>query len=134
MGASGGLASLGSGGNPLFSMGANQALTFLREVDCINMRRRTRMMELTRELVGGSLIGARVAVVRKGQQPVWRRVHTDSGYLSAQDVRVHFGLGDQAALVGVLVDWPDHTQERFEGIKADRIVTLRQGSGKRLLP
>jgi hypothetical protein len=77
-------------------------------------------------------IGARVAVVRKGQQPVWRRVQTDSSYLSAQDVRVPFGLGDQSAVESVLVNWPDHTQERFEGIQADRIVTLRQGSGRRL--
>jgi UDPglucose 6-dehydrogenase len=44
-------------------LGASQALTFLREVDSVNMRRRTRMMELTREMVGGSLIGARVAVL-----------------------------------------------------------------------
>ena len=44
-------------------LGANQALTFLREVDSINMRRRTWMMELTRQIAGGSLIGARVAVL-----------------------------------------------------------------------
>ena len=50
-------------------LGANQALTFLREVDCINMRRRTWMMELTRELVGGSLIGARVAVLGAAFKP-----------------------------------------------------------------
>src|SRR5271167_2551800 len=35
-------------------LGANQALTFLSEVDSINMRRRTWMMELTRQVVGGS--------------------------------------------------------------------------------
>ena len=50
-------------------LGADQALTFLREVDAINMRRRTRMMELTRELVGGSLIGARVAVLGAAFKP-----------------------------------------------------------------
>ena len=50
-------------------LGANQALTFLREVDSINMRRRTRMMELTREVVGGSLIGARVAVLGAAFKP-----------------------------------------------------------------
>jgi hypothetical protein len=72
-------------------------------------------------------------VVRKGQQPVWRRAHTDSSYLSVHDGRVHFGLGDQPAFDSVLVEWPDHTQERFEGITADRIITLRQGSGKPLL-
>jgi UDPglucose 6-dehydrogenase len=50
-------------------LGANQALTFLREVDSINMRRRTRMMELTREVVGGSLIGTRIAVLGAAFKP-----------------------------------------------------------------
>ncbi|WNG90226.1 UDP-glucose/GDP-mannose dehydrogenase family protein [Mycobacterium sp. ITM-2016-00317] len=50
-------------------LGANQALTFLREVDSINMRRRTRMMELTREVVGGSLIGTTVAVLGAAFKP-----------------------------------------------------------------
>ena len=50
-------------------LGASQALTFLREVDSINMRRRTRMMELAREVVGGSLIGARVAVLGAAFKP-----------------------------------------------------------------
>ena len=50
-------------------LGANQALTFLREVDSINMRRRTRMVELTREVVGGSLIGVRVAVLGAAFKP-----------------------------------------------------------------
>jgi UDPglucose 6-dehydrogenase len=50
-------------------LGASQALTFLREVDSINMRRRGRMMELTREVVGGSLIGARVAVLGAAFKP-----------------------------------------------------------------
>ena len=50
-------------------LGANQALTFLREVDSINMRRRTRMMEITREVAGGSLIGTRVAVLGAAFKP-----------------------------------------------------------------
>jgi len=73
--------------------------------------------------------GARVAVVRKGQDDLWRRVHTDSSYLSASDVRVHFGLGDRAEVEAVLVVWPNGTKERFTNVKADRIVTLRQGTG-----
>ncbi|MFJ8233186.1 UDP-glucose dehydrogenase family protein [Streptomyces sp. NPDC094448] len=44
-------------------LGADQALTFLREVDSINMRRRTHMVELAREAVGGSFLGKRVAVL-----------------------------------------------------------------------
>lgn len=44
-------------------LGADQALTFLREVDSINMRRRGHMVELARESVGGSFLGKRVAVL-----------------------------------------------------------------------
>src|SRR6185312_6470027 len=44
-------------------LGADQALTFLREVDAINMRRRSKVVERTRELCGGSLIGKRVTVL-----------------------------------------------------------------------
>jgi hypothetical protein len=76
-------------------------------------------------------IGARVAVIRNGQDTLWRNVHTDSSYLSSNDPRVHFGLGDHAEIQAVLVEWPDRSKERFEGIRADRIVTLRRGSGKR---
>ncbi|NLU61711.1 UDP-glucose/GDP-mannose dehydrogenase family protein [Rhodococcus sp. HNM0563] len=50
-------------------LGADQALTFLREVDAINMRRRTRMVELTREALGGSLLGASVAVLGAAFKP-----------------------------------------------------------------
>ncbi|EST26371.1 UDP-glucose dehydrogenase family protein [Streptomyces roseochromogenus] len=45
-------------------LGADQALTFLREIDSINMRRRGAMVEMTREaLGGGSFLGKRVAVL-----------------------------------------------------------------------
>lgn len=50
-------------------LGADQALTFLREVDNINMRRRTRMVELAREACGNSLLGARVAVLGAAFKP-----------------------------------------------------------------
>ncbi|WFB09129.1 UDP-glucose/GDP-mannose dehydrogenase family protein [Streptomyces sp. LX-29] len=44
-------------------LGVDQALTFLREVDSINMRRRGQMVELAREAVGGSFLGTTVAVL-----------------------------------------------------------------------
>jgi UDPglucose 6-dehydrogenase len=50
-------------------LGANQALTFLREVDSINMRRRTRMVEIARDACGGSFIGARVSVLGTAFKP-----------------------------------------------------------------
>lgn len=50
-------------------LGANHALTFLREVDSINMRRRTRMVELATTACGGSLLGANVAVLGAAFKP-----------------------------------------------------------------
>lgn len=50
-------------------LGADQALTFLREVDAINMRRRTRVVELARELCGGSLLGQRITVLGAAFKP-----------------------------------------------------------------
>ncbi|MEZ7129254.1 UDP-glucose/GDP-mannose dehydrogenase family protein [Nonomuraea sp. AD125B] len=50
-------------------LGADQALTFLREVDAINMRRRARMVDLARELAGGSFHGCVVGVLGAAFKP-----------------------------------------------------------------
>jgi UDPglucose 6-dehydrogenase len=51
-------------------LGADQALTFLREVDSINMRRRAHMVELAREACGGSgFLGRRIAVLGAAFKP-----------------------------------------------------------------
>lgn len=49
-------------------LGAGNALTFLREVDTINMRRRTRMVELARQACH-SFIGTRVAILGTAFKP-----------------------------------------------------------------
>ncbi|MGE2735314.1 UDP-glucose dehydrogenase family protein [Mycolicibacterium vaccae] len=50
-------------------LGANHALTFLAEVDSINMRRRVTMVELVKNMLAGSLIGKRVAVLGAAFKP-----------------------------------------------------------------
>ncbi|MDP9397683.1 MAG: UDP-glucose/GDP-mannose dehydrogenase family protein [Actinomycetota bacterium] len=50
-------------------LGVDSALSFLKEVDAINMRRRGRMVELAREMSGGSLLGARVGVLGAAFKP-----------------------------------------------------------------
>jgi hypothetical protein len=72
--------------------------------------------------------GAWVGVERSGKPTLWRRVRTDGSYLSASDVRLHFGLGSSAEVSAVSVQWPDGQRERFSDIKADRLVTLRRGT------
>ena len=50
-------------------LGVDQALTFLREVDAINTRRRERMVDLAREVCDGSVAGRRVAVLGAAFKP-----------------------------------------------------------------
>lgn len=50
-------------------LGASHALTFLAEIDAINLRRRERVAEIARELAGGTLIGRRIAVLGAAFKP-----------------------------------------------------------------
>jgi UDPglucose 6-dehydrogenase len=50
-------------------LGVDQALSFLREVDAINLRRRARMVDLARESLTGDLAGSRIAVLGAAFKP-----------------------------------------------------------------
>ncbi len=76
-------------------------------------------------------VGAKVEVRQRGRK-LLRRAHGDSSYLSANDIRVHFGLGEDAKIEEITVHWPSGECEAWDRIQADRIVTIRQGSGRRL--
>ena len=76
-------------------------------------------------------VGAKVELRQRGRK-LLRRAHADSSYLSANDIRVHFGLGEEARIEEITVHWPSGECEAWDRIQADRIVTIRQGSGRRL--
>lgn len=50
-------------------LGADQALTFLREVDAINMRRREKAVDVVKDSFGGSLLGHTVTVLGAAFKP-----------------------------------------------------------------
>jgi UDPglucose 6-dehydrogenase len=50
-------------------LGVGQAVSFLGEVDAINIRRRVRTVDLVRELAGGSLAGVRIAALGAAFKP-----------------------------------------------------------------
>ena len=60
--------------------------------------------------------GTRVAIKASGLPAQWRRVHTDSSYLSASDPRVHFGLGDAKRIESVTLYWPDGSETRYNKV------------------
>ncbi|WP_251150337.1 UDP-glucose/GDP-mannose dehydrogenase family protein [Cellulosimicrobium sp. Marseille-Q4280] len=50
-------------------LGADQAVAFLKEIDAINTRRRVRMVDLAREVLDGSIVGKRIAVLGAAFKP-----------------------------------------------------------------
>ncbi|MGB2716173.1 MAG: CRTAC1 family protein [Vicinamibacterales bacterium] len=72
--------------------------------------------------------GAWVGVERSGRKTLWRRVKSDGSYLSANDTRLHFGLGEATKVDAVVVLWPDGERERFTEIKSQGLVTLQRRS------
>jgi hypothetical protein len=86
-------------------------------------------------LVGGSraprdMLGARVGVSRSSGPTLWRRARSDGSYASANDPRVHVGLGASTEQPHVEVRWPDGTREQWSAVPIDRWTTLKQGEGK----
>ena len=70
-------------------------------------------------------IGALITAEAGGRK-LLRRCASDGSYLSASDLRVHFGLGD-ATVVNLMVRWPGGQTGKYENIEADRIITLTEG-------
>jgi UDPglucose 6-dehydrogenase len=110
-------------------LGADQALSFLREVDAINMRRRVRMVDLAREVCQGSIVGLRVAVLGAAFKPDSDDVR-DSPALS---VAAQMGLQgatvvvtDPKALPNARRVWPDlrYVETAHEAVAGADVVVL----------
>ncbi len=74
-------------------------------------------------------IGARVRVVT-GNHAQMDEVHSGSSVMSQCDLRLHFGLGKAQTVDVIEVKWPTTQKiERFTQVKANQILTIREGSG-----
>jgi hypothetical protein len=86
------------------------------------------------KLVGGAksprdAVGATVyltANVMKQREDVI----SGGSYLSSNDPRPHFGLGQATTVDAIEVHWPSGKVEQFTVPGVDRIVTLTEGTGK----
>lgn len=56
-------------------------------------------------------------------------VLSGGSYLSSNDMRVHFGLGDAAKVDAVEIHWPSGTTEKLSLPAVDRIFTVEEGKG-----
>ncbi len=58
-------------------------------------------------------------------------VQSGSSYISQNDARLHVGLSTNESYERIEVIWPGGMRELFPAGKADRVVTLTQGTGSR---
>ncbi|MGA8311627.1 MAG: CRTAC1 family protein [Terriglobales bacterium] len=56
-------------------------------------------------------------------------VISGGSYLSQNDLRIHFGLGEHERVDGAKVFWPDGRVETLTNLIADRFYTVREGAG-----
>ncbi len=113
-------------------LGADQALTFLREIDSINMRRRGHMVELARDAVGGGFLGKRVAVLGATFKPdsddvrdspalnVAGQIHLQGGQVTVYDPK---GMENARRLFPTLA-YADRALEAVRG--ADVVLHLTE--------
>jgi hypothetical protein len=74
-------------------------------------------------------IGARVRVIT-GKHIQMDEVHSGTSVMSQSDLRLHFGLGKLDTVDLIEVKWPTtQSIERFTQVKANEILTIREGSG-----
>jgi hypothetical protein len=74
-----------------------------------------------------SAIGARCTVHYGGKTQV-QEVLSQASFYSANDLRLHFGLG-AVEKVDLDIRWPNGGTERFTNVPADHLVTIREGAG-----
>jgi UDPglucose 6-dehydrogenase len=104
-------------------LGADQALTFLREVDAINQRRRSRMVDLAREQCEGSFLGHRIAVLGAAFKPDSDDIRDSPALNVAAQIRLnggHVTVHDPRALDNARKAWPqlayaDSIEEACQG-------------------
>ncbi len=113
-------------------LGADQALTFLREVDNINMRRRIRMVELAREVCDGSLLGKHIAVLGAAFKPDSDDIRDSPALNVAAQLQLQGAVvcvTDPAAVENSRRQWPqlDYSDTPEEAAaRADAVLVLTE--------
>ena len=74
-----------------------------------------------------SAIGARVTVVY-GNRRQAQEVHAQSSFYSANDRRLHFGLGTET-ICDLSIRWPNGAAESISKVAANQLVVIQEGSG-----
>jgi hypothetical protein len=111
-------------------------------VDLVVVHRDAPAVLLRNRTEGGHWLGVRLRGTRSGKTPVGARVAcrtrdgeivrwftNGTGYLSAHDQRLWFGLGRATMVEKLEVRWPIGAAQTWSNIAADRILSIEEGQG-----
>jgi enediyne biosynthesis protein E4 len=73
-------------------------------------------------------VGARVKLTA-GDLVLYDQRKGGMSYQSAQDPRLHFGLGDRQMVDSLHVLWPSGAATTLQNLKVDQIITVKEGQG-----
>ena len=74
-------------------------------------------------------IGTRVSV-RTGDLVQVEEVRGGSSYLSQNDTRLHFGLGDADRVDRIDIRWPSGAEQRLDGVAVDQFLVVEEPGGQ----
>jgi hypothetical protein len=72
-----------------------------------------------------SAIGA-VARIRSASGEQWRAVHSGSSYLSQSELPLTFGIGKDAVIERVEVEWPSGARQVIEQVEPNKLVVIEE--------
>ncbi len=73
-------------------------------------------------------IGARITL-KTDKRKLIQEVQAGASYLSQNDFRLHFGLGNGEKIESVEVRWSDGKTEKISGVQSNQIIIISQGKG-----
>jgi hypothetical protein len=59
----------------------------------------------------------------------YRQAQGGMSYMSAQEPRIHFGLGRRQAVDSLVVTWPSGVVDKISNVPIDQIITVKEGAG-----
>ena len=70
-------------------------------------------------------IGARIRIITEGNVRI-AEVQSAASYLSANDLRVIFGLGEKKVVDKIEVHWPSGSKQTLANIKANQLIKITE--------
>jgi predicted nucleotidyltransferase len=80
-----------------------------------------------------SAIGAKVTIEAGGRRQI-AEVRSGGSYISHNDMRAHFGLGEAEVVDRLSIRWPNGVVETASSLAAGRFYVAREGAGVRVEP